>query len=198
MLDRAEHMQITIRITKRRLIVVGILAVLLASICLLRLALPGPNAAIGDRNSIRARLAIPKDLRQFPVEQYTAQRDWYVYRHVAYPSRACHWQLYIVCADDDAEKWCRAFRDYLNTRGRCIERGGNAMLAGQELRFYLSQDSGGSAFIWLRNVSGRLQITFEYRKARRRSRIWQTKFGRYLAAVLLKIGLPIDAITRPT
>jgi hypothetical protein len=96
------------------------------------------------------------------------------------------------------EKWRRAFRTYLQTRGRHIERGGDATLAGQEHRFYLIQDGGGSAVISLRNLSGQLQIAFEYRKARVPSRIWQTKFGRRLAAILLKVGLPIDAITRPT
>ena len=191
-------MQITIRITWRRLILGGILAALLAGILLLRLARPGPNAVIASRNSIRARLAIPKDLREFPVEQYIERTDWFAYRYAAYPSGSCHWQLYIVCAANDAEKWCRAFRKYLQTRGKYYERGGDATLAGQELRFVLRQDSGGSALIWLRNLSGRLQITFDYRKARKPSSIWQTKFGRYLATVLLKVGMPIDAITRPT
>lgn len=181
-----------------RVIIGGLLALLATGVLLLRLALPGPNAIIADRNSIRARLAIPKDLRQFPVEQYTARWDCYVYRHVARPGGRCYWHLQIICADNDAEKWQRAFRRYLQTRGRYIERGGDATIAGQEYTFFLSQDSGGSAVIWLSNMSGRLQITFECRKARRRSRIWRTKFGRYLAEVLLKVGVPIDAITRPT
>ena len=73
-----------------------------------------------------------------------------------------------------------------------------AVLAGQEHRFYLSQDSGGSAVIRLRNLSSQLQIAFECHKECIPSRIWQTKFGRYLAAILMKVGLPIDAITRPT
>jgi len=191
-------MEITIRITNRRLIVGGILAVSLAGVMLLRLALPGPNAVIARRNSIQARLAIPEDLRQFPVEQYIGRWDCYVYRRVARPRGRCYWRLQIICADNDAEKWCQAFRRYLQTRGKYFERGGDATIAGQEHTFYLNQDSGGSAIVWLRNLSGRLQITFEYRKVRRPSRIWRTKFGRYLASVLLKVGLPMDAITRPT
>lgn len=191
-------MEIAIRITKRRLVVSGIVAVLLVGALLLRLALPGPNAVIAGRKSLRARLALPKDLRQFPVEQYVGRTDWFVYRYAVYPSGSCHWHLYIVCAAGDADKWRRAFRSYLQTRGRYYERGGDATLAGQVHRLFWRNDSGGSALIYLKNVSGRLQITFEYRKARRRSRIWRTKFGRYLASVLLKAGLPIDAITGPT
>lgn len=191
-------MEITIRITKRRLIVGGILAVFLVSVLLLRLSLPSPNAVIARRNSLRARLALPKDLRQFPVEQYVGGTDWFVYRYAVYPSGSCHWQLYIVCAAGDTDKWCRAFRGYLQTRGKYFERGGDATLAGQVHRLFWRNDSGGSALIWLKNLSGRLQITFEYRKARRRSRIWRTKFGRYLASVFLKAGLPIDVITGPT
>lgn len=187
------------RITWMRVIVGGGVAALLTVLMLLRLARPVANAVIADRNSIRARLAIPKDLREFPVEQYIGRRDWFVYRRVSGGAGWLHnWHLQIICDDDDAEKWCRGFRSYLQTRGRNIERGGDATLAGQEHRFYLIQDGGGSAVIWLRNPSGQLQITFEYRKARVPSRIWQTKFGRYLAAVLLKAGLPIDAITCPS
>jgi len=191
-------MEITIRITNRRLIVGGIVALSLAGVMLVRLSLPGPNAVIARRNSIRARLAIPKDLREFPVEQYIERWDCYVYRHVARPGSRSYWHLQIICADNSAEKWQRAFRRYLETRGRYIERGGDATIAGQSRAFILNQDSGGSALICLRNLSGRLHITFEYRKARKPSRIWRTRFGRYLAAILLKVGLPMDAITRPT
>jgi len=170
----------------------------LAGVMLVRLSLPGPNAVIARRNSIRARLALPKDLRQFPVEQYIERWDCYVYRHAVRAGGQCYWHLQIICADNDAEKWQRAFRRYLQTRGKYIDRGGDATIAGQERTFFWRNDSGGSAVIWLRNLAGRLQICFEYRKARRPSRIWRTRFGRYLAAVLLKAGLPIDAITRPT
>ena len=181
-----------------RVIVGGLIAFLVTSTLLLRLAVPGPNAVIGCRNSLRARLAIPEDLREFPVEQYVERTDWFVYRYAAYPSGSCHWRLRIVCAAGEAEKWRREFRRYLQTRGKCIERGGDATIASQERIFFLRQDSGGSAFVWMGSLSDRLQITFEYRKARRRSRIWRTRFGRYLAAVLLKVGLPVDAITSPS
>jgi len=181
-----------------RVIVGGGIAVLLTGLALLRLARPGADAVIADRNSIRARLAIPKDLREFPVEQYIGRGDWYVYRCLSPPGGQCYWRLQILCGSSDAEKWYRAFRMYLQSRGKHIERGGDATLAGQEHGFYLGQDSGGSAVIWLRNLSGRLQIAFEYRKARVPGRIWQTRVGRRLAPILLKVGLPIDTITHPS
>lgn len=191
-------MQITIRITRRRLILGGILAVSLAGVILLRLAFPGPNTVIASRNSIRGRLALPKDLREFPVEQYIGRKDWFVYRRVADERGPCTWNLQIISAGNDAQKWSRAFRSYLGKRGKYIERGNDPTLAGQEQRFYMSQDSGGSAIVRLRNLSGTLDITFEYRKARKPSRFWNTRFGRYLAMVLLKVDMPIDAITRAT
>ena len=189
-------MQITIRITRRRVIVGGILAALLAGVVLLRAAHPGRDAVFAGRNGIRARLAIPKDLQEFPVEQYAGRGDWYVYRQVVAPRGACNWHLKITCAYDNADKWTTAFRRYLQKRGRCIERGGDAMLVGQEQRLYMLQDSGGSATVRLKNLQGSLHITFEYYKPRKQSRIWQTRFGRYLATVLLRMGVPIDAMTR--
>jgi hypothetical protein len=189
-------MQVTIRITRRRFIVGGIVAVSLVGVVLFRLASPGPNTVIARRNSIRGRLAIPKDLREFPVEQYADRRDWFGYRSGTDPARSCRWQLYIICSAEDAEKWCRAFHRYFQTRGKCIERGGDITLPGQNRIFQLRQNSGGSAYVLLRNRSGQLQILFEYRKTRMSNRIWRTKFGRYLAKVLLEVGVPIDAITR--
>jgi len=191
-------MEIRIRITRMRVIIGGLLVLLFVGVLLLRFAFPGPNAVIADRNSIRGRLALPKELREFPVEQYTGRGDWYVYRYVARLRGSCDWHLQIFCVENDAEKWGRAFRGYLQMRGKYTERGGDATIAGQEHRFYLNQDSGGSAVVRLRNLSGRLQISFECRKVRKPSRIWRTRFGRYLASVFLKAGLPIDAITGAT
>jgi hypothetical protein len=191
-------MQITIGITWRRLILGGILAALLIGILVLRLMFPAPNTAIAGRNSIRARLAIPKDLREFPVEQYITHRDWLVYRSGPHPLRSRRWRLDIICKTHNPDEWCRAFRRYLQTRGEYYERGGDITLPGQVRAFQMQADSGGSAVIQLKNVSGQLQITFEYRKAIKRSRIWRTRFGRCVAEILLKAGLRVDGITCPS
>lgn len=171
---------------------------LLAGVVLLRAAYPGRDAVFASRHGILARLAIPKDLREFPVEEYAGRGDWYVYRKVVAPRGACHWQLRVICAYDNADKWTTAFHRYFQKRGKCFERGGDARLVGQEQRFYLQQDSGGSGTVWLRNFRGNLYITFEYRTAIRRSKFWNTKVGRYLATILLKVSVPIDAITSAT
>lgn len=191
-------MEVRIRITRKR-VIIGVVLVLLASgVYLLRLALPGPDAIVADRNSIRGRLAVPKDLREFPVERYTGRDDWFVYRNVCRSTTSCDWSLYITASLDDAESWSRAFRQYLNTRGKCIERGGNEWSVYRDHTFFLRQDPGNSAIVRLRSLGGRLHITFAYYKARRPSRFWRSRFGRYVAAILLKVGLPVDAITCPS
>ena len=73
-------METAIRITWTRLIVSLILGVLLATILLLRAAMPGPNAVITNRNSFQSLLLMPEELRKFPVEQYLARGDWFIYR----------------------------------------------------------------------------------------------------------------------
>ena len=57
-----------------------ILGVLPATILLLRSAMLGPNAVITNRNSFQSLLLMPKELRQFPIEQYLARGDWFIYR----------------------------------------------------------------------------------------------------------------------
>jgi len=191
-------MEIRIRITRWR-VIIGVVLVLLASgVHLLRLALPGPDAIVADRNSIRGRLAVPKDLREFPVEQYTGRGDWFVYRNVRRSTTLCDWCLYITADLDDAESWSSAFRQYLDPRGKCIERGGNEWSVYRDHKFYLRQDSGSLGAVRLRSLGGRLHITFAYYKARRPARFWRSKFGRCVAAIFLKVGLQIDAVTCPS
>jgi hypothetical protein len=176
----------------------GILAALLMSILLLRLMFPAPNTAIASRSSIRARLAVPEILREFPVEEHVSPRDWFVYRRAAGPGGRRNWTLYIACTGNDPDKWRRAFRIYLGKHGEIVERGSVTMTEGQEQRFHLRRDSGDVAFVRMKNLSGNLHITFEYHKAIRRSRFWNTKLGIYLARILLKLGMPPDAITMPS
>ena len=191
-------MEVRIRITRWRVITGAVLVLLASGVYLLRLALPGPNAVVADRKSIRARLAIPRDLREFPVERYIGRDDWFVYRNVCRSKTLCDWCLHITAGLDDAEAWSRAFREHLDTRGKYIERGGNEWSVYRDHTFFLRQDSGSSGLVRLRSLGGRLHITFAYYRARRPSRFWQSRFGRYVAAILLKVGLPVDAITQPS
>jgi len=53
---------------------------LLATILLLQAATPGPNVVITNRSSFQSLLLMPEELRKFPVEQYLARGDWFIYR----------------------------------------------------------------------------------------------------------------------
>lgn len=193
-------MEIRIRITRIRLIVGGILVVLLGIVLLLRTAVVGPNAVITNRNTFQSLLVIPKELREFPVEKYIAQGDWFIYRRCARPNGPHHWRLQVVAADDDLEKWKDAFRSYLEPRGKYIERWSDALWPKQPQRMYLRPDSAADASgaVTFKNASGELYITFAYYQPRCAHRLWQTKYGRFLASLLCKIGLPVDTITRPS
>lgn len=74
------YMGLTIRITWTRLIIGLILGVLLATVLLLRAAMPGPNVVITNRSSFQSLLLMPEELRKFPVEQHLARGDWFIYR----------------------------------------------------------------------------------------------------------------------
>jgi len=182
------------------LIIGGILVVLLGIVLLLRTAVVGPNAVITNRNTFQSLLVIPKELREFPVEKYIAQGDWFIYRRCARPNGPRHWRLQIVAPADDLEKWKDAFRSYLKRRGECIEPASNARWPKQAQTMYVRPDSttGASSIVTFKNASGELYITFAYYQPRSADRLWRTKYGRFLASLLCKIGLPVDAVTRPT
>jgi hypothetical protein len=193
-------MEIRIRLTRIRLIIGGILVVLLVIVLLLRTAVVGPNAVITNRNTFQSLLVIPKELREFPVEKYIAQGDWFIYRRCARPNGPRHWRLQIVAPADDLQKWKEAFCSYLEPRGKYIERWSEALWPKQPQRMYLRPDSAADASgtVTFKNASGELYITFAFYQPRSAHRLWQTKYGRSLASLLCKIGLPVDTITRPS
>jgi hypothetical protein len=176
-----------------------ILGVLLATILLLRAAMPGPNVVITNRSSFQALLLMPEELRKFPVEQYLAQGDWFIYRLSTRPNGRRDWRLHIVSAVGQVDKWKNAFLGYLEPRGKCIEHG-SPQRPGQARRVYFRPNSkaGISAVLEFKNAepSGELYITFAYYEPGPPNRLWGTKYGRFLASVLRRIGLPIDAVTQ--
>jgi hypothetical protein len=193
-------MEMTIRITGTRLIVGLILGVLLATILLLRAAMPGPNAVITNRSSFQALLLMPKELRAFPVEQYLAPGDWFIYRLSTKPNDRREWRLHIVSAVAEADKWKSAFLGYLEPRGQCIERRRSTLGPEQVQRVYFHSNikAGVSGVVDFKSTepSTELYITFAYYEPGRPNRLWGTKYGRLLASVLRRIGLPIDAVTQ--
>jgi len=191
-------MESAIRITGARLIVSLILGVLLAAI-LLRAAMPGPNVVITNRKTFQSLLLMPNELRKFPVEQYLAQGDWFIYRLSTKPNDRRDWRLHIVSGVAEADKWKNAFLGYLEPRGKCIEHG-SAQRPGQARRVHFRSNSKASVYgvIEFKSAepSGELYITFAYYEPAPPNRLWGTKYGRLLASVLRKIGLPIDAVTQ--
>ncbi len=188
-----------IRITRTRLIVGLILGVLLATVLLLRAATPGPNVVITNRGSFQSLLLMPKELRAFPVEQHLTQGDWFIYRLSSQPNGRRDWRLHIVSVVGEADKWKNAFHGYLEPRGKCIEHG-SPQRPGQAHRVYFrpNNKSGISAVIEFKSAepSGELYITLAYYEPGPANRLWATKYGRLLASVLRKMGLPIDAVTQ--
>lgn len=193
-------METAIRITWTRLIVGLILGVLLATILLLRAATPGPNTIITNRHSFQALLAVPRELRAFPVERYIAEGDWFIYRFAAPPRGRCQWRLQVAARSADLEKWKVAFRDYLEMRGESLDRTGSASSSGPVLQMYSRADRNPSSLELVRfdAICDELHITFAYYEAATPNKIWGTKYGRFLASILRRVGLPIDAVTHVT
>jgi len=181
------------------LIIGLILGVLLATVLLLRAAMPGPNVVITNRSSFQSLLLMPEELRKFPVEQYLARGDWFIYRLSTKPNDQRAWRLHIVSAVAETDKWKNAFLGYLEPRGKCIEHG-SPQRPGQARRVYFRSNSkaGISAVLEFKSAEppGELYITFAYYEPGPPDRLWGTKYGRFLASVLRRIGLPIDAVTQ--
>lgn len=177
-----------------------ILGVLLAAILLLRAATPGPNAVITNRSSLQALFLMPKELREFPTEQYLAPGDWFIYRLSTKPNAGRDWRLHIVSAASEADKWKNAFLAYLGPRGKCADRVRPEKWGQTRRVVYFRSNSkpGISATLESKYAesSGGLYITFAYYEPDPPNRLWGTKYGRFLASVLRRIGLPIDAVTQ--
>lgn len=192
-------METAIRITGTRLIVSLILGVLLATILLLRAVMPGPNVVITNRKTLQSLLLMPKELRKFPVEEYLARGDWFIYRLSSQPNGRRDWRLHIVSAVGEVNKWKNAFHGYLEPRGKCIEHG-SPQRPGQARRVYFRSNikAGVSGVVDFKSTepSGELYMTFAYYEPGPPNRLWGTKYGRFLASVLRRIGLPIDAVTQ--
>ncbi len=193
-------MESAIRITWTRLIVGLILGALSATILLLRAVMPGPNVVITNRKTLQSLLLMPEELRRFPVEQYLARGDWFIYRLSTQPNGRRDWRLHIVAAAPEADKWKNAFHGYLGPRGECIERRRSVLGPEQVRRIYFRPNSkaGVCGVVEFKSTepSSELYITFAYYEPAPPSRLWGTRYGRFLASVLRRIGLPIDAVTQ--
>jgi len=143
---------------------------------------------------------MPKELRKFPVEQYLASGDWFIYRLSTKRNGQRDWRLHIVLSTDSgAGMWKNAFLAYLAPRGQCIEHvGPQKRWEPRTIYFRSNSRPDVSAVLEFKYAepSGGLYITFAYYEPCPPNRLWGTKYGRFLASVLRRIGLPIDAVTQ--
>ncbi|UCG48409.1 MAG: hypothetical protein JSU94_01285 [Phycisphaerales bacterium] len=183
-------MGIAMRITRFRLIIICLVATfLVAALCIGRLLLC-PSATMTSRNSIKARLLLPKDIRDFPIERYADPNDRFVY---SISSHESHWQislLRITTSPDRLGSYKQAFRTFLSPRGRLSE-GKRTLL----LRPAGSKDSTAVVRFDSAGAGAGLRITFEYRSLGIGQRLLASKFGRLLAPVFRRFW-PVDATTQ--
>src|SRR5210317_1395278 len=96
------------RIKKRWQIVGGVLALFGVLVLTVRVELSRTERVFKSRNGVRARMLMPKDLRQFAVEKYADKGESFVYRFSNVHSNYDQWTLEIVAKFEEAEKWREA------------------------------------------------------------------------------------------
>ncbi len=185
------------RITRTPIIVACVLVVSLGIFFFIRIVKRGPSTTIGSRRSLRAIILMPKDLRQFPVEKHVKSGDSFIYHISDRRDGYRHCRLQIDTAEGDLNDWKDAFRNYLKARGEFTEprRRGSP----QPMLFrWSSADSHGWVTFKVPGSAGELSISFELYELGPVHRLLRTRFGRFLALLLAKIGYPLDAITQAT
>jgi len=189
----------TTRITRTSIIVGCILVVFVGAAFFIRIVTRSSSATIRSRNSLRALLSMPKDLRQFPVEKYIESGDSLVYHMSNRRDGLRHWRLQIETAAGDVHDWKDAFHNYLKPRGTCTEY---VRRRTSQPEFFLRWSDNAGAHGWVTftgpQAAGRLSITFEYYEFGLVHKLLSTKLGRFLGLILAKIGYPLDAMTLPT
>lgn len=186
------------RITRTRIIVACVLVVSLGIVFFVRIIRRGPSTTIRSRRSLRAVILMPKDLRQFPVEKYVKSGDSFIYHISDRRDGYRHCRLQIDTAEGNLNDWKDAFRNYLNAHGQFTEprrRGSSQLMV---FRPRSSADSHGWVMFKVPGSAGELSISFELYELGPVRRLLRTRFGRFLALLLAKIGYPLDAITQAT
>lgn len=181
------------RITRTRMIVACVLVASLGIFLFIRSVRRGPSTMISSRRGLRAIILLPKDLRQFPVEKYVKSGDSFTYHISDRRDGYRHCRLQIDTADGDLNDWRDAFRDHFDVRGELTEP-----RAGLPYRMVFHSKSSADSHGWVTfkrpGPGGRLSIGVESYEPRLVRRLLGTRFGKFLALVLAKIGYPLDAI----
>ncbi|MBN2137600.1 MAG: hypothetical protein JW720_07330 [Sedimentisphaerales bacterium] len=196
-------MRFAIKTTRARLIpAVLAVAIILAGAVIIDLMKVDPETILEDRKAIRSILLLPKDLRAFPVEEHIEPGDAFTYRQIPFRGEGRRWSLQIETCAEDLEKWKDIFTDYFEQHGTCRQSTTGHAPGGWTCFMYLLPKTRGPirgcVRLRLTKPSGRLAIEFTDYRLTSTQRFWRTRYGSTLARFFYKIGLPIDAVTRPT
>jgi hypothetical protein len=185
-----------VRIARTRIIVACVLVASLGIFFFIRIVRRGPSKTVRSRRGLRAVILMPKAVRQFPVEKYVKSGDSFIY-HISDRRdgfRRCRLQIDTV--GGDLNDWKDAFREYLKARGECTGHKWRGSREPMLFRWKGSADSHG--WVIFKGPADGLSITFEYYQPGLVRRLLGTRFGKFLAFLLAKIGYPLDAITQVT
>ena len=189
-------MQMNVRITRTRFLVACVLAVVVGVVFLAWYIRRGPSAVITDRTSLQALLFIPKDLREFVVEEHVKPGDSFAYQMPGNARIRPVWRLQISAAVKDLEYWKDAFRSYLGQCGRYLERQSSPGETRMPFTPSTSPGACGQVSFKADESTGELRITFVYYQPSRALGIWKAKWNRILASVLRRAPAAANALTR--
>jgi hypothetical protein len=179
------------RITRTRIIVACVLVASVGIFFFIRIVRRGPSTTVSSRRSLRAIFLLPKDLRQFPVEKYVKPGDSFVYHISDRQDGLRHCRLQIDTAEGELNNWKDSFRKYLKGRGELTEpRSGSLRL----MLFSSKSSADLHGWVTFKGSADGLSISFELHKPGPVHRLLRTRFGKFLALLLAKIGYPLDAI----
>ena len=179
------------RITRTRIIVGCILVASVGIFFFIRVVRRGPSTTIRSRRSLRAVILLPKDMRQFPVEKYVKSGDSFIYHISDRRDGYRHYRLQIDTAEGDLNDWKDAFRKCLKARGELIEPGSGS---SQLMLFHSKSSAGSHGWVTFRGPLDGLSISFELYEPGVVHRLLRTRFGKFLAVVLAKMGYRLDGI----
>ena len=183
------------RITRTRIIVGCILVASLGIFFFIRIVRRGPSTTVSSRRGLRAVILLPKDLRQFPVEKYVKPGDSFIYHISDRRDGFRHCRLQIDTAEGDLNDWRDAFRDHFDVRGEITQRIGGS---SHRMLFLFHSKSNADSHGWVTfkrpGSAGKLSMSVEWYEPRLVRRLLRTRFGKFLAVLLAKIGYHLDAI----
>ena len=181
------------RIARARIIVACVLVASLGIFFFIRIVRREPSTTISSRRGLRAIILLPKDLRQFPVEKYVKSGDSFMYHISDRRDGFRHCRLQIDAAEGDSTDWRDTFREHFNVRGEITEARG-----GLPYRVLFHSKSSADSHGWVTfkrpGSAGKLSMSVEWYEPRLVRRLLRTRFGKYLAVLLAKIGYRLDAI----